>query len=534
MAGIDFFIIVVYFIGIFGIGFYFRKSKDTTDYFLAGRSVGWVAIGASLFATNISSEHLVGLAGSGAATGLAVGHFEWLAVIIVLILGWVFVPFYLRSGVFTMPEFLERRYGPASRTYLTCVSIAAYIFTKISVSLYAGGLLMEKLYGWDFYLTAIVIVALTGVYTIVGGLRAVIYTELAQAVILIGGSVTLTILGLVEAGGMAGLRESVPADFFDMIRPMSDPDFPWTGIFLGAPILGIWYWCTDQVIVQRVLGAKDEANAKRGTILAGFLKVLPVFILVLPGLVAKKLFPDVQGDDAYPTLIQALLPTGLIGVMVAAMLAALMSSLASTFNSSSTLFTIDLYKKYFPQAGERQLVFTGRIFTLLLVVLGILWVPFIKNISSEVFIYLQSVQAYISPPIAACFLFGIFWVGANRYGAFAALMTGFVLGAARFVLEVLGPAWYGAAGPVHYMVTINFLHYAIFIFVVSSVVLVGVSLATRPESLEKLAGLTFATADAGRADTPDLAPESAGQRRVNMVLSAGLVLLVICLWIYFR
>ncbi len=534
MAGIDLFIIILYFIGIFGIGFYFRKNKDTTDYFLAGRSVGWLAIGASLFATNISSEHLIGLAGSGAATGLAVGHFEWLAVIIVLILGWVFVPFYLRSGVFTMPEFLERRYGPASRTYLTVVSILAYIFTKISVSLYAGSLLLEKLLGWDFYFSAILIVVLTGVYTVTGGLRAVIYTELVQAFILIGGSLTLTLLGLREAGGMAGLRESVPADFFHMIKPMTDPNFPWTGIFLGAPILGIWYWCTDQVIVQRVLGAKDEANAKRGTILAGFLKILPVFILVLPGLVAKKLFPGVQGDDAYPTLIQELLPSGLIGVMVAAMLAALMSSLASTFNSSSTLFTIDLYKKRFPNASERQLVHMGRLCTMVLVVLGILWVPFIRNISSEVFIYLQSVQAYISPPIAVCFLFGILWVRANRFGAFAALMTGFVLGASRFVLEVFDAGAIENIGWVRYMVTINFLHYAIFIFAVSSLVLIVVSLATQEEPRAKLAGLTFVTAGEGTAETPDLEPESASQRWTNILLSAVLVVLVIGLWVYFR
>lgn len=533
MAGIDLFIIILYFVGIFGIGYYFRKSKDTTDYFLAGRSVGWLAIGASLFATNISSEHLVGLAGSGAATGLAVGHYEWLAVIIVLILGWVFVPFYLRSGVFTMPEFLERRYGPASRTYLTVISILAYIFTKISVSLYAGSLLLEKLLGWNFYFSAILIVILTGIYTVTGGLRAVIYTELVQAVILIGGSVTLTLLGLAEAGGMAGLRESVPTDFFHMIKPVTHPDFPWTGIFLGAPILGIWYWCTDQVIVQRVLGAKDEANAKRGTILAGFLKILPVFILVLPGLVAHKLFPGIEPDQAYPTLIQELLPAGVTGIMVAAMLAALMSSLASTFNSSSTLFTIDLYKKWVPNATEKHYVNMGRLCTLVLVVLGIAWVPFISIFSNQVFIYLQNVQAYISPPIAVCFLFGLLWVRANRFGAFAALMTGFFLGAGRFVLEILGPDVFGYSGPLNYLVTMNFLHYAILMFAVSSAVLVGVSLATQPEPLSKLAGLTFKTAEAAATETPDLEPESPRQRNLNITLSVLLVAFVVGLWIYF-
>ncbi len=534
MALIDWVILFAYFVGIFGIGFYFRRDKNTTDYFLAGRSVGWVAIGASLFATNISSEHFIGLAGTGAASGLAVGHFEWLAVFMVLILGWVFVPFYLRSGVFTMPEFLERRYSSASRTYLTWVSIFAYIFTKISVALYAGSLLLEKLLGWDFYFSAILMVLLTGVYTVAGGLRAVIYTELVQAVVLILGALTLTLLGLQEAGGMAGLRASLPSDFFHMMKPMTDPDFPWTGIFLGAPILGVWYWCTDQVIVQRVLGASDLGNARRGTILSGFLKILPVFILVLPGLIARKVFPEIQGDDAYPTMILRLLPAGLVGIMVAALMAALMSSLASCFNSSSTLFTMDFYKKRHPAATEKRLVMMGRLCTLFMVGLGILWVPFIRNISTQVYVYLQSVQAYISPPIAACFLFGVFWLRANRHGAFASLMAGFVLGASRFVLEVWKADWFMSIGWVNYMVTMNFLHYAIFIFVVSSVVLIVVSLATEPESRQKLAGLTFATADEGKAAGPDLAPETPQQHSANVLLSGLLVLLVIGLWYWFR
>src|SRR5687767_1383696 len=293
MSALDTAIVLAYFAIVFGIGaYFFRRAKTSRSYFLADRSVGWVAIGASLFATNISSEHFIGLAGSGASSGLAVGHFEWLAVFMCITLAWVFVPFYLRSNVYTMPEFLERRYGPACRRYLTTVSVLAYIFTKISVSLYAGALVLRQVVGWDFYTSAFVKVVATGVYTVFGGLAAVIYTELLQAVVLIAGAVVLTVLGLEQAGGMAGLRAALPADFFHMMKPMSDPAFPWTGIFLGAPILGIWYWCTDQVIVQRVLGAKDEGHAKAGTIFAGFLKILPVFVLVLPGLIAFALYPQ--------------------------------------------------------------------------------------------------------------------------------------------------------------------------------------------------------------------------------------------------
>ncbi len=533
MTWIDAFIVFLYLALVISIGLYFRRSQTSAEYFLAGRSVGWLAIGASLFATNISSEHFIGLAGSGAATGLAVGHFEWMAVIIVLILGWVFVPFYLRSGVFTMPEFLERRFGPACRTYLTLVSIVGYIFTKISVALYAGSILLEKLVGWNFYVSAIAMVIAAGVYTVAGGLSAVIYTELFQAGILITGALTLTLIGLHEAGGMVALRQSLPADFFHMIKPMSDPNFPWTGIFIGIPVVGIWYWCTDQVIVQRVLSAKDEANAKRGTILAGFLKILPVFILVLPGLIARKLYPGIRGDEAYPTLMMNLLPPGLLGVVVAALIGALMASLASTFNSSSTLFTLDLYKRWRPHASEKRLVLTGRLCTVVMVLLGILWVPFIRNISSELFIYLQSVQAYISPPIAACFLFGILWVRANRYGALAALITGFVLGGARLILEIKRTSPVLQVDWIQYAISVNFLHYALFLFVVSSLVLTVVSLATQPEPLAKLAGLTFSTPVKGAGDKK-LACESRFQWAVNVALSLALLSLAAGLWIYFR
>jgi SSS family solute:Na+ symporter len=351
LTGIDLGIIAVYFVVIFAIGFYFSlKERTSADYFLASRNVGWFAIGASLFVSNISTEHFIGLAGSGASSGLAVGHFEWLACLIVLILGWVFVPFYLRSNVFTMPEFLELRFNRACAVYLAGVSILAYIFTKISVHLYAAGIVLEKVVGWNPMTAALILVVATGVYTIAGGLAAVIYTDLIQTLILITGAVILTVIGLDKVGGFAGLRAAVPPDYFHMIKPIDDPAFPWTGIFFGAPILGIWYWCTDQVIVQRVLSAKDEGHARAGTIFAGFLKILPVFMLVLPGLIAFALYRQafvvrdglvLNGDIAYPMLVINLLPPGLVGVMIAALMAALMGAMSSVFNSASTLVTLD-------------------------------------------------------------------------------------------------------------------------------------------------------------------------------------------------
>src|SRR5580765_3228044 len=438
LAPIDLAIIGFYFVVIFGIGFYFsRKERTSEDYFLASRNIGWFAIGASLFVSNISTAHFIGLAGSGATSGLAPGHYEWLAVLILLLLGWVFVTFYLRSNVFTMPEFLERRFSRHCAVYLAAISIIAYIFTKISVQLYAASVVLERIAGWSLVKTAIILVIATGIYTIAGGLAAVIYTDTVQTLILITGAVALTIIGLSRVGGFTHLQTMVPASYFHMMKPATDSAFPWTGIFFGAPILGIWYWCTDQVMVQRVLSARSEGHAKAATIFAGFLKILPVFILVLPGLIAVALYrelfkfgPDGQvlnGDIAYPTMIVNLLPSGLVGLMIAALLAALMGAMSSVFNSASTLVTLDFYKRYRPNATERNLVTFGRIATGVMVVLGLLWVPFIHLISSQLYIYLQSVQAYISPPIAVCFILGILWPHMNGTGALSSLLTGFGL-----------------------------------------------------------------------------------------------------------
>src|SRR5713226_16804 len=546
LATVDLVIIGVYFAIVFGIGMYFaRKERTSEDYFLAGRDIGWFFIGASLFVSNISTEHFIGLSGTGASSGLAVGHFEWLACLILLILGWVFVPFYLRSNVFTMPEFLERRFNRQCAVYLAAISIIAYIFTKISVQLYAASVVLERVAGWSLWKTAVILVIATGIYTVAGGLAAVIYTDTVQTLILITGAVALTVIGLHRVGGLEHLRTMVPPSYFHMIKPPSDSQFPWTGIFFGAPILGIWYWCTDQVIVQRVLSARDEGHAKAGTIFAGFLKILPVFMLVLPGIIAYALFPDQvkeKPDYAYPTLVLNLLPTGLVGLVMAALLAAVMGAMSSVFNSASTLVTLDFYKKIRPEASERQLVNFGRVATGMMVLLGLLWVPFIGYISSQLYIYLQSVQAYISPPISACFILGILWPRLNGSGAIASLLTGFVMGATRFILELADRAGgsHFQSSAVRWLIDMNFLHYAIFMFVVCSAVLIAVSLMTPAPDRKRLAGLTFATVDekmeAVAVGTPVRKPahETPMERRINIAFSLLLLATVIGLWIYFR
>jgi solute:Na+ symporter, SSS family len=541
LAPIDIAIIAVYFVIVFGIGFYFsRKERTSEDYFLASRDIGWFFVGASLFVSNISTEHFIGLSGTGASSGLAVGHFEWLACLILLILGWVFVPFYLRSNVFTMPQFLERRFSRQCAVYLAGISIIAYIFTKISVQLYAASVVLERVAGWSLWKTAVVLVIATGVYTIAGGLAAVIYTDTVQTLILITGAVVLTLIGLDKVGGFAHLRTMVPPSYFHMIKPASDAQFPWTGIFFGAPILGIWYWCTDQVIVQRVLSARDEGHAKAGTIFAGFLKILPVFMLVLPGIIAYALYPEqvTKPDFAYPTLVLNLLPVGLVGLVMAALLAAVMGAMSSVFNSASTLVTLDFYKKLRPNASEAQLVNFGRIATGAMVLLGLLWVPFIHLLSAQLYIYLQSVQAYISPPIAVCFIFGILWTRVNGQGAISSLLTGFVLGAVRFMFEVLDKSRRYESGFIRWLVDMNFLHYAIFMFAVCTAVLVGVSLMYPAPDRKKLAGLTFATVDvkidSTDVATPHLAKETRSEHAVNVVLTLALLATVISLWVYFR
>ncbi len=512
-------------------GFYFaRKDDDTSNYFLAGRNIGWLAIGASLFATNISSEHFIGLAGSGATSGLVVGHFEWMAVFALILLGWVFAPIFIRTGVFTVPEFLEKRFNKACRFYLASISIIAYITTKISVMLYAGGLLLRNLMGWDFYTSAIVMIVITGVYTIVGGLRSVIYTGAIQTVFLLAGAIVLTFFGLQEVGGLQALQDRLPQEYFSMFRPASDPDFPWTGILLGAPILGIWYWCMDQYIVQRVLAAKNIAHAQSATILAGFLKTTPVFLLVIPGMVAISLFPSVNGDNAFVTLVGKLsLPPGIRGLIVAGFLAALMSSLSAVFNSAATIFTMDFYKYFFPQSNERKLVLVGRLSAILVVIAGILWVPLTQMFDANIYIYMQSVQAYISPPITAIFIFGVFSRRVNGEGAIAALLIGGTIGLMRFILELYNDVFGLENEFAKTFVGINFLHFAVFLFFISSVALFARSVfVNRP--IKNNSSYTFSLNGYFSGISNSLSFSKNKWLRLNGVVSLFLIIVVISLW----
>ncbi|MDX2266579.1 MAG: sodium:solute symporter [Bryobacter sp.] len=516
-------IIAAYFAVVFAIGFYHsRKERTSKDYFLAGSNVGWFAVGASLFATNISSEHFIGLAGSGAATGFAVGCYEWSASFCLFILGWVFVPHYLKSKVFTMPEFLERRFNAQCRWYLTVISLLAYVFTKISVSLFAGGILIREVFGWDYMTSAILLVIATGIYTISGGLAAVIYTDLFQAFLLVGGAIVLTFLGLDKAGGFEGLRANLPPDFFHMIKPIDDPAYPWLGTTLGTLILGIWYWCTDQVIVQKTLSAKGVEDARKGAFFCAALKLLPVFILVLPGLCARAIWPnEVTGDNAYPLLVTRLLPPGLTGLMVAALLAALMSSLSSVFNSCSTLITMDIYKKLNPAASESRLVNVGRWVTVAVVVISIAWIPLIRGLNSQVYQYLQSVQAYVGAPITAVFLTGILWRGATGRAAFTTLIVGGILGFGRFGLDILHNAFKIDLGALNAVVEFSFLNYSIVVFFLCVGLMLLLSKAAEAKPVSEIGDITMNPDGSFSAKTSDV------------VITAVVALSILSLWIYF-
>ncbi len=526
----DTFIITAYFIAVFGVGFYHSRNKTTTtEYFLAGKHIGWFAVGATLFSTNIGSEHVIGLAGSGASSGLAVGCYEWSASFCILLLGWIFIPQYLRSGVFTMPEFLEKRFSPGCRRYLTTVSLLAYILTKISVALFAAGILTREIFGWDYMTTAVLLVVATGIYTIAGGLSAVIYTDLLQAFIMIGGSAFLAWLGLQEVGGFGALRETLPADFFHLVKDFNHPEYPWLGTTLGTLILGTWYWCTDQVIVQKTLSARNLQHARGGTIFAATLKILPVFILVLPGLIARALWPtEATGDTAFPLLVQRLLPAGLSGLMIAALLAALMSSLSSVLNSCSTLVTMDIYKKLRPDASEQRLVFVGRLITGLVVLLSILWIPMIRYLSGEVYQYMQSVQAYIGAPITATFLMGILWKGASSRAAITTLVVGGLAGAGRFILDILHKAYEADLGPLEGLVHVPFLNYSVGVFFGCLLLFWVVSKLDQKPVVARVAELTVDW------QTWNKTGGNAATDRLLSILSVAIGMAVLMLWVYFR
>lgn len=473
-----------------------QKQKDTKDYFLAGRNAGWFIVGASIFASNIGSEHVVGLAGAGAGDKMPMLIYE-IQAWIVLMLGWVFLPFYARSGVFTMPEFLEKRFNSEARWVLSVFSLVAYVLTKVSVTIYAGGVVVAALLGINFWVGALATVVLTGIYTVLGGMKAVLYTEAVQTIVLILGAAALTFIGLDAVGGWTALKTEVGPEYFNMWRPATDPDFPWPSLFITSTIVGIWYWCTDQYIVQRTLTARNITEGRRGTIFGGFLKLLPVFLFLIPGVVALAL--KQQGklawdtpDQAFPVLMSNLLPSGLRGLVAAGLMAALMSSLASVFNSCSTLFTVDIYKKLRPDTPEKKLLNIGRIATVIVVLLGILWIPIMANISGVLYEYLQSVQSYIAPPITAVFLLGIFYKRINAKGALSTLIFGFVVGAIRIVLELTRDA-FTPGSFLHTLGDMNFLTFGVYFFLACVVVAVAVSLMTKPATAEQLEGLTFGT-----------------------------------------
>jgi solute:Na+ symporter, SSS family len=625
-----------------------RQNKNTADdYFLAGRNLGWFVIGASIFASNIGSEHLVGLAGSGCTDGVAMAHFE-LHAWCLLVLAWILIPFYTRSKVFTMPEFLEKRFSPVNRWVLSLISLTAYVLTKIAVGIFAGGIVFStllpelqiKLGGTvidSFWIGSVLVIVMTGLYTAIGGFRAVAYTEALQTVILIVGSALVTLYGLWALGdlndgdgslaaGWDNLRTEVGSEMFNLWKPLvpddlegtwepiderdtakaedetpdneADPTdaeasnvesnatgeqvpgelievgdedgetsemeigakpriawyfnhggFPWLGMLFCAPIIGLWYWCTDQYIVQRALGAPNETQARRGSIFAAFLKLLPVFIFIIPGMIClalatthnscglDKVLLDPSGNPipkecqgAFPLMVKHVLPTGIRGIVVAGLLSALMSSLAGVFNASSTLFTMDFYSKFRKKASQPELVWVGRIATLVMILIGLAWLPIIRG-AEGLYFYLQSVQGYLAPPIFAVFFFGVFFKRLNSKGCLAALLVGFALGLFRLgvdtSVQMLGHTY--DTGTFLWIINhIYFQYYSLFIFIVSTAVLFLVSAITKAPDLEKISGLTYAT-----VDEEHKAESRKSWGVIDIVASLAVLAAIVAAYIYF-
>lgn len=561
ITALDWMVIALYFVLIGVLAWWYgRRQRDDVDYFLAGRQAGFLTIGASIFTSNIGSEHIVGLAGQGASSGMAMAHWELHAWVLILLAG-LFVPFYYRAGVETIPEFLERRFDARARTILSVVSLVAYVFTKVSVTVYAGAIVFQALlpdtFGSRdnaFWVGAFSTVIITGIYTVFGGMRAIMATAIPQTVIILLGSLLVTLVGLSRLGDGAGIGSgwheliataSPEAARFALWRPLSDPEFPWLGVMIASPIIGIWYWCTDQYIVQRTLSAKDLATARRGALFGGLLKVWPVLIFVIPGMIGWALHSKglielptklvdgarvIDGDTVFPTLVATLLPVGIRGLIVACLLAALMSSLASLFNSSAALFTVDLYEKLRPGRSSQHLLLVGRIATAAVVVFGLLWIPVMKVISGGgLYQYLQSVQGYLAPPITAVFLLGIFWSRVNARGAIWGLAGGFVLG----MLKLTCQAFFGAdkiASPrmLAAIGDFNFLYATGILFALSIVLMIAGSLSSAAPDRERIDGLTFSSV---RAQARDEIRSSwdAGNKAM-----AGLILLLVAgMYLYF-
>lgn len=500
-AAADYAIIVIFLAGILGVGFYqawrqrqaVKKGAGSASYFLAGRDTDWISVGASLFSSNIGAEHFTGLAGSGASFGLVTAVFEWWASIILLMLAYLFMPVYLAAKINTTPEYLNLRFSNSCRVYYSFLLMIIYVFTKISVTIFAGTVVLEAVLGWDVWTSSAVLIITTALYVIGGGLRAVIYTELVQTIVLLIGGLILFGISLDRVGGWDTLESNLPDGHFSLFKGISDRDFPWFGVLFGAPVSGIYYWCTDQHLVQRVLSAKNKEHAQAGSILGGFLKVLPVYMLVVPGMAAAVLFSAEIAEDAniaYPKLVVELMPTGLLGLMVASMLSALMSSLASVFNSASSIIAYDIYRWFRPQASETMLISVGRLSSLAMVAISVIWVPIITSLGDDLFIYIQEVTAYLTPPIASVYCMGIFWPRANWQGAIAGFMVGLILGGSRLiaVFVTVNEDYDDLPG----FIQLNYLIFGFILACVTGITIFTVSLLTPPPEND-LRGLCWQT-----------------------------------------
>jgi SSS family solute:Na+ symporter len=604
---VDWLIILGYFVIVFGIAWWAylkeKQSQTTTEYFLAGRNLGWWVIGAAVFSSNIGSEHLVGLAGSGATDGVAMAHYE-LHAWCLLVLAWIMVPFYMRSKVFTMPEFLERRFSPVNRTVLSIISLVAYVLTKLAVGIFAGGVVFAVMIpdvtfmGLDsFWIGSILVIVLTGIYTIMGGMRAVAYTSAMQTVILVIGSACVMYFGLKALGhfptpemiaemklypalaarpdfvkGWEALRGWAGSEMFNLWKPLVpdgvaatwapvreptrmawyfNSNYPWIGMLFCAPIIGLWYWCTDQYIVQRVLGAQNEQVARRGSICSAALKLLPVFIFIIPGMICFALaksggnaalqqnFFDENGQiirdnaqQAFPMLVTQVLPIGVRGVVVAGLLAALMSSLAGAFNASAALFTIDFYSKLRPLASQKHVVWVGRVATAVMVLIGLAWIPVIRG-GKGLYDYLQGIQSYLAPPIFVVFFLGIFSKRLNAKGCLWALIVGFALGLFRLAVDtpvkLIKDFSYAEGSFFWVMNNIYFQYYSLIILIVCLGVMVLVSYLTEEPAYSKINGLTY-----GTLTDEDRRTSRASWNKWDVIASGAVLVAILAAYLYFR
>ncbi|CAF1235103.1 unnamed protein product [Rotaria sp. Silwood1] len=520
----DILVLLLYFLLILGFGIWSscKNRGSVGGYFLAGRSMHFIPVGASLFASNIGSGHFIGLTGSGASSGIAVAGYEIGAIHWLMVLGWLFVPIYMKAEVFTMPQYIKMRYGGERiRVYLTCLALMLSIFTKISVDLYSGAIFLQQALNWNLYASVITLILLAAFFTVGGGLTAVIWTDFIQTVIMVISAVILMIISFVKVGGMQQIRNLFPYAiayttlhnttkcgvsneyYFSLIRPF-DADIPWFGLFFGNGVASIWYWSCDQVIVQRTLAAKNLTHARAGCLFAGILKFLPLFLMVFPGMIARILFPDEIGcadpdvcyqvchsrngcsDIAYPLLVLRLMPNAIRGLTLACMIAALMSSLTSIFNSSSTIFTIDIWQRFRQNAHDWELMIVGRVFVMILVGISILWIPIIRAAQgARLFDYIQAVSSFLAPPVAACYLLG---------GAFWGLICGLFIGIIRFIWEYsysAMPCQLEHLDKRPSIVRFNFLYFSLLLFIISGIVTIVVSLLTKPIPEKYISGLTI-------------------------------------------